>query len=340
MADWSRWWGHRAAARIRGSDPQHLFGSPGISATVICRRRSRRGTAYQARSRHRSDGERARRTRDRDRSAVRYRNAAPMPAAAMRTLRKAIRTTTTGHDHSAPIMAITVIAMTTIAMTSIATMTITAIPMLMTTIRRRPSRGAGGGASGLNQASPPQRIGGQEGMTESEAAALYRLMTWLSPSFPVGAFLLFQRHRMGGRSRRYRGCASLRDWLASHTRRMDRDFATGYCWPTPTAPRPPATVRDCGISPSLRLPSCPRVSGSSRHRRRDARLSISRALHGIATGSTIDFGIATAPSSIRRGWSGQRRACDPSRATMPRFLHALTSNWISAARALFARANR
>jgi len=35
---------------------------------------------------------------------------------------------------------------------------------------------------------PAPPIGGQDGMTESEAAGLYRLMTWLSPSFPVGAF--------------------------------------------------------------------------------------------------------------------------------------------------------
>jgi len=33
-----------------------------------------------------------------------------------------------------------------------------------------------------------QPIGDHDAMKESEAAALYRLMTWLSPAFPVGAF--------------------------------------------------------------------------------------------------------------------------------------------------------
>src|SRR5689334_20981123 len=64
-------------------------------------------------------------------------------------------------------MIITTIMMS-IATTSI-TITNTAIPMLMTT--NRPERPAAGSV-----------------LAESEAAALYRLMTWLSPAFPVGAF--------------------------------------------------------------------------------------------------------------------------------------------------------
>src|SRR5882757_148403 len=58
----------------------------------------------------------------------------------------------------------------TITMTSIATTTIiTTIPMLMT-------------------ANEPAPVEDRRGMTEREAAALYRLMSWLSPAFPVGAF--------------------------------------------------------------------------------------------------------------------------------------------------------
>ena len=54
--------------------------------------------------------------------------------------------------------------------TSIATTTTsTVIPMLMTTSKPPPSDHPGD-------------------MTEAEGAALYRLMTWLSPAFPVGAF--------------------------------------------------------------------------------------------------------------------------------------------------------
>src|SRR5207248_2839799 len=58
----------------------------------------------------------------------------------------------------------------TITTTSIASTSITtAIPMLMTTNRLEPADAPGA-------------------MSESETAGLYRLMTWLSPSFPVGAF--------------------------------------------------------------------------------------------------------------------------------------------------------
>ena len=75
--------------------------------------------------------------------------------------------------------------MTSIAITSITTAT----PMLMTTNKppAGPPRSKAGraGAAGKTAAPP---IGGRDGMNESEAAALYRLMTWLSPSFPVGAF--------------------------------------------------------------------------------------------------------------------------------------------------------
>src|SRR6516225_7968232 len=57
---------------------------------------------------------------------------------------------------------ITITTMMSIAATTI----ITATPMLMTT----------------NEPGAAARL------TEHEAAALYRLMTWLSPAFPVGGF--------------------------------------------------------------------------------------------------------------------------------------------------------
>src|SRR4051794_27643200 len=65
----------------------------------------------------------------------------------------------------------TITTMMTIIMMSIATtiITTTTTPMLMTT----------------SEPVPPEA---RRGMTDDEAAALYRLMTWLSPAFPVGAF--------------------------------------------------------------------------------------------------------------------------------------------------------
>jgi urease accessory protein len=78
----------------------------------------------------------------------------------------------------------TVITMTT---TSIAITGITAIPMLMTTSKPpAPPRRRKGAlvASVAAQASPSDA----PALDTGEAAALYRLMTWLSPAFPVGAF--------------------------------------------------------------------------------------------------------------------------------------------------------
>jgi urease accessory protein len=40
----------------------------------------------------------------------------------------------------------------------------------------------------LMTTSEPVPLEARSGMTDDDAAALYRLMTWLSPAFPVGAF--------------------------------------------------------------------------------------------------------------------------------------------------------
>lgn len=53
------------------------------------------------------------------------------------------------------------------------------------------------------------------GITEKEAAALYRLMTWLSPSFPVGAFSYSSGIEWAVEAGDITDAASLRDWLAA-----------------------------------------------------------------------------------------------------------------------------
>jgi len=95
------------------------------------------------------------------------------------------------------IMVITTMV-TTITTTNIATtiITTTITPMLMTTSERAPP-GAG------------------SGMNADEAAALYRLMTWLSPSFPVGAFSYSSGIEWAVEAGDIRDAASLRDWLAA-----------------------------------------------------------------------------------------------------------------------------
>ena len=123
-----------------------------------------------------------------------------MPVAVMPTRRKAIRTVTLRMIIHRMVMPRTIIhrmvtiiiTTTSIAITSI----ITAIPMLMTTNR-------------------PPPIDGQSEMREGEAAALYRLMTWLSPSFPVGAFSYSSGIEWAVEAGDIADAASLRDWLAA-----------------------------------------------------------------------------------------------------------------------------
>jgi urease accessory protein len=52
-------------------------------------------------------------------------------------------------------------------------------------------------------------------MTEAELAALYRLMTWLSPSFPVGGFSYSSGIEWAVEAGDISDAASLKDWLAS-----------------------------------------------------------------------------------------------------------------------------
>jgi urease accessory protein len=100
----------------------------------------------------------------------------------------------------------TIITMTNIAITS----TITAIPMLMTT--NKPVAGRRRGK--VVGAAAPSRVVVQP-INEVEAAALYRLMTWLSPAFPVGAFSYSSGIEWAVEAGDIHDAASLRDWLAA-----------------------------------------------------------------------------------------------------------------------------
>ena len=97
--------------------------------------------------------------------------------------------------------------------------------MLMTTNKppARPRRRAVARAAAIEQDSPAAP-GSRSGMPENEAAALYRLMTWLSPSFPVGAFSYSSGIEWAVEAGDIADAASLRDWLAS----MLADGA-GFC---------------------------------------------------------------------------------------------------------------
>jgi urease accessory protein len=89
------------------------------------------------------------------------------------------------------IMTITMIITTGMGTTS----TITVIPMLMTTIREAPA--------------------GRDALMGADAAALYRLMTWLSPAFPVGAFSYSSGIEWAVEAGDITNAETLRGWLAA-----------------------------------------------------------------------------------------------------------------------------
>src|SRR6187431_3197646 len=129
-----------------------------------------------------------------------------MPAAAMAMRRRSSRTPMRGTPMGRTIMVIIITVMITITTTSIAITTITTvIPMLMTTSKPPSS-------------DPPGE------MTEAEGAALYRLMTWLSPAFPVGAFSYSSGIEWAAEAGDITDAASLRDWLAAML-----DEGSGFC---------------------------------------------------------------------------------------------------------------
>jgi urease accessory protein len=208
---------------------------------------------------------------------------------------------------------------------------ITAIPMLMTTSKApaRPRRRAVAAAGGIKQV-PAQPIGGQDGMTESDAAALYRLMTWLSPAFPVGAFSYSSGIEWAVEAGDIADAASLRDWLAS----MLAD-GSGFCDGVflahahrAASSRDGTGLRDIAELASAFVPSRERQLETSAQGR--AFIDIARAAWNCdELDQMISHCDATIVYPVAVGLVSAAHAI-PLAPTMHAFLHALTSNWISA----------
>lgn len=207
----------------------------------------------------------------------------------------------------------------------------TAIRMLMTTSkpRARPRRRAAVRAD----AAPPDSAaapGHLSGMQESEAAALYRLMTWLSPAFPVGAFSYSSGIEWAVEAGDIGDAASLRGWLTS----MLAD-GPGFCDGVFLAQthRAASAGDDAGLGEVVELASAFAPS-RERHLETSAQgrafVEIARAAWNCASldrlirccGGAIVYPVAVGLVSAAHAI--------PLAATIHAFLHALTSNWISA----------
>ena len=226
------------------------------------------------------------------------------------------------------IMVMIITTTTIITTTNIASMTIiTAIPMLMKT-NKPPGkrRRVVAEAAGSSEASVP----GPSDMPESEAASLYRLMTWLSPSFPVGAFSYSSGIEWAVEAGDIIDAASLRQWLTF----MLTDGA-GICDGIFLAHvyRAARSGDDASLADIAELASA-FVPSRERHLETTAQgrafIEIARAAWHNAL---LDRLVASCKTAIvypvAVGLVSAAHAI-PLAPTLHAFLHAVTSNWISA----------
>jgi urease accessory protein len=208
-------------------------------------------------------------------------------------------------------MVITIIMTTTIITTSTATTITTIIPMLMTT-------------------SEPVPADAQSGMNAGEAAALYRLMTWLSPAFPVGAFSYSSGIEWAVEAGDITDAASLRDWLAAML-----DQGSGFCDAVflaqahrAASAQDEAGLREIAELAAAFVPSRERQLETSTQGR--AFIEIARsawACDGLDRMIADCGGPVVYPIAV--GLVSAAHAI-PVAPTVHAFLHAVVSNWISA----------
>jgi len=229
---------------------------------------------------------------------------------------------------SMPLITMITTTATLIITTSIAVTTITtAIPMLMKT-----NKPLVAGRDVAPEANVSSDIPAFEpaGMPEDEAAALYRLMTWLSPSFPVGAFSYSSGIEWAVEAGDITNAASLQQWLAS----MLADGA-GLCDGIflVHAHRAASSGDDALLAEIAELASAFTPS-RERHLETTAQgrafIEIARAAWHAAS---LDRMMASCKAAIVYPVAvGLVSAAHhiPLAPTVHAFLHAVTSNWISA----------
>jgi urease accessory protein len=198
-----------------------------------------------------------------------------------------------------------------ITTTTIITTTVTGItPMLMTT----------------NSAGPPSAAA----MTEAEAAALYRLLTWLSPAFPVGGFAYSSGIEWAVEAGDIIDAASLKDWLAAVL-----TDGSGFCdgmflahAHRAVAADDDRALRDVAELAAAFVPSRERQLETTTQGR--AFIEIARAAwdcDGLAHAIAQCDGAIVYPVAVGIVSAAHAIPLEPA---LHAFLHALVSNWISA----------
>ena len=240
-----------------------------------------------------------------------------MPRRMKRRALTGMMITITGITAAATIIMImrTIMAMYMMSIVAMTTTTvITCIPMLMATSKP---------AADTSPAEPMH-------LSADDGAALYRLMTWLSPSFPVGAFSYSSGIEWAVEAGDITNAASLRDWLSA----MLSDGG-GFCDGVFVAHIHRAAMagddkalRDVAELASAFAPSRERLLETSTQGKAFIEISLNAWPHEklkqliAACDGAIVYPVAVGLVSAAHGL--------PLAPTMHAFFHAVVSNWISA----------
>jgi urease accessory protein len=167
-------------------------------------------------------------------------------------------------------------------------------------------------------------------LSAAEGAALYRLMTWLSPSFPVGAFSYSSGIEWAVEAGDIADAATLREWLSV----MLSDGA-GFCDGVflahihrAAAAGDDKTLRDVAELASAFVPSRERLLEASTQGKAFIEISMNAWPHEAlpqlvaACNGVVVYPVAVGLVSAAHGV--------PLAPTMHAFFHAVVSNWISA----------
>jgi len=177
---------------------------------------------------------------------------------------------------------------------------------------------------------PADRTADAEPLSAAQGASLYRLMTWLSPAFPVGAFSYSSGIEWAVEAGDIADAASLRDWLSA----MLADGA-GFCDGVLLAQThraasrgDTATLREIAELAAAFVPSRERQLETTAQGR--AFIEIARSAWSCdgldpliaACDGAMVYPVAVGLVSAAHGV--------PLAPTMHAFLHAVVANWISA----------
>jgi urease accessory protein len=219
---------------------------------------------------------------------------------------------------------LTIIIMSTDTIT-----TITAMPMGMTA-------GVTASMAKALLRSPPRKRGPRRKkpldsrLRANEAAALYRLMAWLSPAYPVGAFSYSSGIEWAVEAGDIKDAATLRQWLAALL-----VGGSGFCDAVlfvhahrATVDRDDAALRGVAALAAALVPSKERFLETTAQGRAFAEATQAAwPCAALAHFADIWPGPVALPVAVAVACAGHDIGCEPA---LGAFLHALTANWISA----------